>query len=339
MLLPSEPKRLYGCSGGVTDVQLRDAASNKTLDTVTVEVLPTLSIAAHEQVAYRWLNITFTGHPAYTYTVQWRKKGATKWNVLPTTAPSLTERSRVHIFGHSADIRGLPYGRCHTLREIDVRIGGRTAEGRASTSTAYALTRARRPEASGHQPDHAVGYSTSGLPAGGLGGMIINAVANAASAWSASPYLSITSGSGVNIELSDPNGVKCDPEPETACVDVVAPSNKQNPDYKLTSTMTMVFYLNPSINGIEYRWTNDPAQHGRTLPSKPGEPDEPRGKFLWVGAVLVHEFGHTVGLKHTTGSGIMNADAVLNHRRKEVQQADLDVVREIYHGHILNEGW
>ena len=132
-------KTLHGCNDGLTTVQL--LAGNKTLATVTVTVVPLPKITGHEQVAYRWLNITWSGHSDYTsYTVEWRRKTDTEWIALSATPAGTGEadRSRAIVSGHSADIRGLPFKR-QTIhgdpdREIVVRVigrvGDRTATGR-----------------------------------------------------------------------------------------------------------------------------------------------------------------------------------------------------------------
>ena len=330
VLLPSEPKRLYGCSGGLTAVQLRDAGRNRTLDTVTVEVLPILSITAHEQVAYRWLNVTFTGHSAYTYTVEWRTKAGTEWKALPT-APTHIERSRVKIFGHSADIRGLPYSR-NEFAKIVVRIGGRTAEGRASTSTAYGITRVK-PRAAGHQPDHEVDYNLSALPATGLGAWLSGVAPDAASAWaSASPYLSATAGSRIKIALYDPDVHKSCPEP-TACVNYGALPNTV--ETRLIGSIDMVFYQSPVYEGRTYRWTDNEDLNMKK------DPDDGSVTYMWVGGVLTHEFGHTFGLKHPDSdqTGIMHVPNVMEDGLTTITDADKAAVRQIYHGHVKNEGW
>ena len=127
---------------------------------------PVPSISGHTQIAYRWLNITWTGPSDYLgrYTVEWRRKKGTEWKTLTETPTSKTDRSRARIVGHSADLRGLPYEQQPAgHKNIVVRVVGRTAAGLSATSKAYDIARFK-PDAKGHQRDHAVGYDLSELP-------------------------------------------------------------------------------------------------------------------------------------------------------------------------------
>ena len=258
MLLPSEPKRLYGCSGGLTAVQLRDAGRNRTLDTVIdIEVLPIPSISGHTQVAYRWLNITWApGHSDYTsFTIEWRKKTDTEWNALSETPAGTgdADRSRAIVSGYSADIRGLPFSSSVARDNIVVRVVGHVGD-RTATSAGYGITRSK-PNAVGHQHDHAIGYNLSGLGDSKLEGWLRNAAPDAATAWAtAISYLSAHAGNEVDLELYD--GTKKCPG-QTACVKYGIDKNREDPGFSLPSTMTMIFYPNPVYNGNPYKWTNN----------------------------------------------------------------------------------
>ena len=62
--------------------------------------------------------------------------------------------------------------------------------------------------------------------------------------------------------------------------------------------------------------------------------------YIWVGGALVHEFGHTFGLKHPGSGhvGIMDVADVFGGETG-IQYADEALIRQIYDGHTRNQGW
>ena len=85
-----------------------------------------------------------------------------------------------------------------------------------------------------------------------------------------------------------------------------------------------------TLGPLTFRWTDVPGLHNTDVT---GFKDE-----LWkyVGAVLIHEFGHTLGIPHPSTStypGVMSdPDNFLN-----VTQNDIDYLRKIYSGHVRGE--
>ena len=85
--------------------------------------------------------------------------------------------------------------------------------------------------------------------------------------------------------------------------------------------MKMVFYPNPNYKGRNYIWTDDANRHLRDRPNG--------GRYMWVVPVLVHEFAHTFGLRHS-GFGIMNPDDVFDEdvAIATIQPADVAAIRQ-----------
>ena len=337
-------KLLYGCGPSTTTVSLRDSGRNKLLASVSITVRPLPQVLTDRQVAYRWLNITWSaGHPDYTYTVQWRRETETDsdWKTLSETPATTKEsdRSRAIITTglgqHSADVRGLPFkrgaGRANTDREILVRIAA-AAGGHSVYSDGYAITR-DKPGAVGHQHDQAIGYNLSTLPNNTLGTMLTNAAPGGATAWSnAVSYLSAHSGSEVDlVEFDGTSARKCRTGP-TACVKMGFSDHLEDAGFRIPSGMTMVFYPNPEYESRNYIWTHDASKHLDDAPNG--------GRYMWVVPVLVHEFGHTFGLSHST-FGIMNPSDVFDEdvAIATIQPADVAAIRQLYDGHIASQGW
>ena len=329
--------------------------------TPTPTVLPAPSITGHKQVAYRWLNITWTGHRDYgnRYSVQWRRQsvtGWTKWKTLPNAATA-HDRSRAIIAGHTADLRGLPNS--PPFNKIGVRVVGRTADGWSATSEAREIERVK-PDAKGHQHDRDVNYNLSKLSTSTLSGLPANARApgvwfreaapRAASAWAwaaaaTSTYLSVStnsSGNAVTIRLydeTDSDDKGCRGVSETACVYFFDKPN--NVDHHLHN-MAMIFYPSPVYDGRFYKWTNDKSRNMKRTHDR-------KRRYLWVEGALIHEFGHTFGLKHPAEdadlTGIMHTPNVMLPSKKyengltTIQPVDVAAIKFIYHGHIKNEGW
>ena len=305
--------------------------------TPTPTVLPVPSITGHTQVAYRWLNITWTGHRDYgnRYSVQWRWKEKatatapwTAWKALPN-APTDKDRSRAIITGNSADLRGLTYEDVHHTHSpyewIAVRVIGRTSDGRSVTSEAYEITRVKA-IAAGHQPDHTVGYdlsllSTSSTP----GNWFREAAPDAAAAWvvaaaATSTYLSVTTTQGdVKIQIYDDSATTTNPElppeplpvppsantnrcgnpPRVACVKFSPPS-AASVERKLGPTpYTRMTMIFHLSPGYKDIKTKVEHFYEWTNVKSLNMKDSPGGKtFLWVGGALIHEFGHAFGLQH-----------------------------------------
>ena len=324
--------------------------------TPTPTVLPAPSITGHTQVAYRWLNITWTGHRDYgnRYSVQWRRQsvtGWTKWKTLPNAATA-DDRERAIIAGHTADLRGLPTS--PAFNKIKVRVVGRTADGRSATSAAREIERVK-PDAKGHQHDRDVNYNLSKSLTGTPGVWFREAAPRAASAWAwaataTSTYLSVSTGSSgnaVTIRLYDESDSKdkgCHDVSETACVYFF--DKPDNVDHHLHN-MAMIFYPSPVYEDEKgkrhfYQWTNDKNLNMKLTPNR-------KKLFLWVEGALIHEFGHTFGLKHPAEdadlTGIMHTPNVMLPSEKyengltTIQPADVAAIKFIYHGHIKDEGW
>ena len=334
---PQQTQIMTGCSGGTVEVTLRNAGDNTILASVTVKVYPKPTITQHEQVAYRWLNIKWTGHPGYVYSVDWRPTSETAWRPLSSGNPG---EARVNITGHSADIRGIPYGLYPPYETIDLRVVGRVGDLEVETAP-YTVTR-NRPKVSGHVSDHTIRYDVSSLPTSGdhaeLGGWLRIAAPGAAIEYARLAYLWVC---GTECTRNEDGGVVtvvagdqgCGATSFVACVSG-GPST-YNPDSKLRRNRNMVFSTDPFFDGVNYVWTNNPDQHGEEDPFS-------GAVLLWVKAALRHEFGHTFGLRHPdagdTHATIMDADDLFSGL-SAIQDADYAVLTQLYKGHTPNKDW
>ena len=84
----------------------------------------------------------------------------------------------------------------------------------------------------------------------------------------------------------------------------------------------------PKFAHLRYRWTDVPSLHNEDVE---GSPDH---RWRYVGAVLMHEFGHTLGLPHDVPAPSIMPDS---GRSLNIQQNDIDYLRKIYSGHVRGE--
>ena len=78
-----------------------------------------------------------------------------------------------------------------------------------------------------------------------------------------------------------------------------------------------------------YRWTDDPSLNNEEVVEF-----VPHLLWKYVGAVLMHEFGHTLGLPHDVPAPSIMP---VSKRSLTIQQNDIDYLRKIYSGHVRGE--
>ena len=258
------------------------------------------------------------------------------WQTLPFQNVSIT------IAGSQAVIGNLRYGATyeHQVRSVN-------AAGPSGWSTSVRTDDLSSLPARGHQQDHTVRYLVAPMSATPEPGfpnpatIIPAAVPTAVAAWnariSAHGFLICKGGTErcdetnntdektVTIRLvADDDACR-----GTACVEPpVAGISNHRGHGDLILEERPVDTTKAPVQVIRYRWTDVPILHKVDVPQYPG--------VLWryVGAVLMHEFGHTLGLPHDVPAPSIMP---LSGRSLTIQQNDIDYLRKIYSGHVRGE--
>ena len=91
-------------------------------------------------------------------------------------------------------------------------------------------------------------------------------------------------------------------------------------------------YGKPLGGAQRYRWTNVAADNNEQ--TVPGHPDD-----LWryVGTVMVHEFGHTLGLADHLDKLTPPVLGVMSNDSMTITQDEIDYLLKIYSGHVRGE--
>ena len=341
--LPTETtKTLYGCAAGLSVVQLRDEAKNKTLATVTVTVLPLPAVNSYRRIGYRWFHVDWQAAPGYTsFTVEWRD-----WrdpHATPPTPPkawsplasSGQSGPRALISGKSADIRGIGYV---PDTDIEVRVIG-TISGELAASSAYRVGRGVQPPAIGHLSDHTMKYDLSELSADLDKDPVLKQWVREASPYAAQTWAgvvpSLLSCQG-HCPLNDDGAVATVKVQWGGCDGAHAcyrGSFGNDVDHVMDDG-SIIFIPN---RYDRYEWTN--------VKSEDREPGPGNTIYRWVDNVAVHEFGHAYGL----------ADRYLNEPHydpnylgimrkipkgvKTITGDDRDALKAIYATHTRGHGW
>ena len=200
--------------------------------------------------------------------------------------------------------------------------------------------------ARGHQQDHTVSYMVAPMSATPDPGfpnpatIFPPAVPTAVAAWnariSADGFLICKAGTGscdqTNADghtmtvrlLATPNacgGIAC-VRPQVGGI-----ANHRG-DGEIILEERPVDSTNSKVPHVMYQWTDVPRLHNTYVPWLRGQ------KWVYVGTVLIHEFGHPLGLPHDvpTPSVMANSWTYPN-----IRQNDVDYLRKIYSGHVRGE--
>ena len=205
--------------------------------------------------------------------------------------------------------------------------------------------------ARGHQHDHTVGYRIAITPVAGYpadlpnpGVIIPSAVAPAASAWT-------SAGAGAGLAICRHYGAICEVKnADTFIVTVKLSDSADNcgraiacirPSYSGLSThranMRLIFeepalaYDEPLGGAQRYRWTNVADDNDEPVSKNP--------EHIWryVGPVMVHEFGHTLGLADHLDKLTSPVLGVMSNDSMTITQEEIDYLLKIYSGHVRGE--
>ena len=258
------------------------------------------------------------------------------WEILPF------ENVTVDITGTQAVVGNLRYSATYEYQVRSVNAAGPSVW---SDSVKAALPNL---VAQGHQHDHTVRYEVAPMSATPEPGfpnpatIIQTAVPTAVAAWNAR-----ISAHGFLICKEGTQG--CDDQTNadektvtirlvadedacggTACVEPpVAGLSNHRGHGDLIIEERPVDSTKPRLPHQLYRWTDVPSLHNEKMcHSSPGH------RWRYVGAVLMHEFGHTLGLPHDVP---VPSIMPVSGRSLNIQQNDIDYLRKIYSGHVRGE--
>ena len=285
------------------------------------------------QVAYRWLRVTWDAPSVYIRFKVESRDAHGNWGELQPVVrgePKAGPRVITDHANRTADVRGLPHS---TTTPVSFRITGVTASDVERTSAEVTITQRPAPQAIGHQHDHTVAYDLSRLPTSGLGHTIGSLAVGAADAWDRLPLVQLCSPDCpensdraiIYVELHENSPKAC--RFGVACVEWLSTIEDR------IATTTMI-YENPpySSSGTQWQWTRHESLH-RQLDISSGL------RWLYLDAVVLHEFGHTLGLpdveKPSHYVGIMRKGVPTT----EMTNYDRSLLRQLYESHTPGEGW
>ena len=246
------------------------------------------------------------------------------------------------IVGNPAIVGNLKYGEDDTTYEHRVRSVNAAGPSNWSDSVKTTLDALA---ARGHQRDHTVRYEVapmSSTPEPGFPNpatIIPSAVPTAVSAWNAmiaAHGLVICKGGTGSCDERNTDGTvtvrlvaNSDACVGTACVrPPVSGISNHRGHGELILEERPIDSTKPKVQIIRYRWTDVPGLHDKRVPNRENE------IWRYVGAVLIHEFGHTLGLPHDVPSPSIMP---VSQRSLNIEGNDIDYLRKIYSGHVRGE--
>ena len=106
------------------------------------------------------------------------------------------------------------------------------------------------------------------------------------------------------------------------------------------SNRTLGIVSNPRLSTIPHKWTTAASLDGMNKLDALGRIEF---RYVWINSTLVHELGHTFGLKdhHTNPNyySLMDFDDFAYHGDDGIKQDDRDVLTSMYESHTRNAGW
>ena len=284
------------------------------------------------QISLRWDAVD----AATNYEVE-QKDGS--WEPLPfgNVTFSLT--------GTSSTVGNLVYGKRYEHRVRSRNAGGPSEWIEVATTLPTLVAR-------GHQHDHTVGYRIAITPVAGYpadlpnpGVIIPSAVAPAASAWT-------SAGAGAGLAICRHYGAVCKVKNADTFIVTVKLSDRDDncggaiacvrPSYSGLAThranMRLIFeepalaYGEPLGGTQRYRWTNVADDNDEET-----VPGYPKDIWKYVGAVMVHEFGHTLGLADHLDKLTPPVLGVMSNDSMTITQDEIDYLLKIYSGHVRGE--
>ena len=283
------------------------------------------------QISLRWDAVD----AAVSYEVE-QKDGS--WKPLPFGVVTFS------MTGTTADVGNLAYGKRYEHRVRSRNAGGPSEWVEAATT--LPTLRAR-----GHQHDHTVGYRIAITPVAGYDPglpnptiIIPSAVAPAASKWT-------SAGTGAGLAICRHHAALCrekngdmsivtvklvDLSESVACggnIACVRPSSN-GPASKHLTNDALIFQEPAWLGHQRFRWTTVAADHNKFIPGT-----SRKEQWKYVGVVMLHEFGHTLGLKDGLDELTPPVRGVMSNPNKHmsISQAEIDYLLKIYSGHVRGE--
>ena len=276
----------------------------------------------------------------FTYfSIEWRDDHTPTWSRLESNTnihQNSGPRVEIDSADTSADIRGIERRSGDIWLRVSGHIPGTTQK---VTSDARTVPRTQGPVSVGHQRDNKVTYTLRQLGNSGLDQLVRDATSSAASAWSRimskltscnEQCPSSATDHLVTLEVQDTCWVG---RHAVACV---LPSFT-GVEHRI-GARTMIMSENPRDSNRSYIWTRRDGVGQHPVPLRPG--------YYWreVDAVLIHEFGHTFGLRNMKGENNLRGTPyegimVNDWDWTRVEADDEEVLKYIYKGHTANTGW
>ena len=358
---PQQTQVMTGCSAGTIAVTLRNAANNKILASVTVKVYPKPLITSHSRIGYKYFKIGWLAKSDFTtFHVEWRHHGTTVPFVRLPGQASETSRARAEINAQStgAAIRGIIHKANY---DIELQLVAVTASGLQATSPAFTVSRGPKPVAVGHLPDHTMRYDLATLPTVTPHSLLVSWLKAKVPSYATTWVNSVAATTTLYACGRDCSGNKDDETVEVkldagcrsyhnACVfrtrtsaddetvEMVPAHVRDRPsvDTRINFDRTMSFQTRPSSDNATYIWTSVKGLDGKRF-----GPADNFIEFVWIDRAVVHELGHTFGLRDRNleedYDGIM--DGFDFKKDAEIKDHDKDALIAIYETHIVNEGW
>ena len=237
------------------------------------------------------------------------------------------ERVSIDNARRTAQIRGLPY----RSGLVYVNVIGITASKDRVESGEYSVRRSPQPNQSGHQHDHTLSYSLGGVPLSVNGVTTRLAIANAAQQWRDRPLVVVCrdpcAGNDdekvVPVKLKRADGCHSG----IACLKGAGGNIETH-----VGNRDLIIEWPPISKTVPLiAWTRNKDLHYEP------HPDDSSVTLIYLDAIVLHEFGHALGMTHWPRSykALMHPGT----NSAVMTQTDRDGLHSIYESHTSMKGW